>query len=229
MKLRVLCTIGLQDAFTVLIPELQRASRTEIDVRYGVATKFVTDIQDDADFDIAILPRSFLDDLVKTGHITERTVTNIARSGLGLAVQQDVTKPDITTAESLKRTLLEAKTIATSATGLAGFYFTDVLDDLGIFSQVKPKLRLEMTGGYAAEIAARGEAEMAVQLVSEILPVAGVALVGPFPASVQKYAVIAAGLSPVAKQAEAATSVVRYLLDPVTDIPLKARGLERCA
>jgi len=166
MTLKVLCTIGIQDAFTVLASTLEQYTGTAIDVSFGVAIMFKEKIKEGADFDVAILTRSIVEDLVASGDIVPSSVFDVARSGLGLAVRQNAPKPDIGTVDSLKRTLLEADSIASSGNGLAGFYFMDVLAELGIAERIRPKLKLDTSGGYAAQIAARGDAQLAVQLVS---------------------------------------------------------------
>jgi molybdate transport system substrate-binding protein len=226
--LKVLCSIGLQGAFVSLKPEMEKRTGLSLDVDYGVATAFRKNIADGVEFDVAILTRAIIDTLTADNHVVQTSVADIARSGLGLAVRRNAAKPDIGSVDALKRTVLAAGSIASSANGLAGFYFLDVLDSLGIADQIMPKLKLETAGGYAAEIAARGDAEMAVQLVSEILPVAGVELVGPFPEAIQKYATLSAGVSARSRQTNAAQAIIRLLADPLADGPLKAHGLERC-
>jgi molybdate transport system substrate-binding protein len=226
--LKVLCSIALQDAMVALKPELENRVESEVQVRYGVATAFKTNIDDGDDFDVAILTRSIIGELVMGGSILLSSFVDVARSGLGLAVRLNAPKPDISSIEALKRALLAAPSVASSKNGLAGFHFMDVLENLGIAQQIVPKLKLETTGGYAAEIVARGDAEMAVQLVSEILPVAGVVLVGPFPPAAQKYAILSAGVSTGSKRKMEAAAVIRFLMDPHADEILQARGLDRC-
>jgi molybdate transport system substrate-binding protein len=226
--LKVLCSIALQDAVVALKHELETCVGSEVQFQFGVATTFKTIIDQGEDFDVALLTRSIVHELVLRGDIIASSFVDVARSGLGLAVRLDALKPDIGSVEALKGVLLGAPSIASSKNGLAGAYFMDVLGDLGIAQQIMPKLKLEATGGYAAEIVARGDAEMAVQLVSEILPVAGVVLVGPFPAGAQKYATLSAGVSTVSKQRKTAAAIIRFLMDHHLDDVLQACGLNRC-
>jgi molybdate transport system substrate-binding protein len=226
--LKVLCSIALQNTIVALRPELEKRVGCEIHVRYGVATTFKKNIDDGESFDVAILTRSVIEDLVIDGRIVISSYVDVARSGLGLAVRLNAPKPEIGSIEALKRTLLAAASVASSKNGLAGFYFMEVLEDLGIAQQIRPKLKLETAGGYAAEITARGDAEMAVQLVSEILPVAGVELVGSFPPALQRYAILSAGVSTLSSRKMEAAAIIEFLMDPITDAALLARGLERC-
>ena len=227
MTLKVLCTIGIQDAFTALASTLEQYTGTAIDVSFGVAIMFKEKIKEGADFDVAILTRSIVEDLVASGDIVPSSVFDVARSGLGLAVRQNAPKPDIGTVDSLKRTLLEADSIASSGNGLAGFYFMDVLAELGIAERIRPKLKLDTSGGYAAQIAARGDAQLAVQLVSEIMPVPGVELAGVFPPAVQKYAVLSAGISTASSHSSVAAALIERLRDPAVEPTFAARGLQR--
>jgi molybdate transport system substrate-binding protein len=226
--LKVLCSIGLQGAYASLKPEMEKRAGVLLDTDYGVATTFKKNIEEGVEFDVAILTQQVIAGLVADDRVVPTSVVDIARSGLGVAVRSKAPKPDIDTVDSLTKTLLAAGSIASSANGLAGFYFLDVLDTLNIADQIKPKLKLETTGGYAAEITARGDAEMAVQLISEIMPVTGVELVGPFPKALQKYAILSAGVSTRSKHVAAAHAIIQFLASPLADGPLKLRGLDRC-
>jgi molybdate transport system substrate-binding protein len=227
MKLRVLSSIGIQGALTALASTLEQKIGANIDVSYGTASVFKEKIEAGAEFDVAILTNSVIEDLVVSGHVAPSSVFNIARSGLGLAVRQHAPKPDIGSVQSLKQALLDAESVASSSSGLAGTYFMEVLAGLGITDRMKSKIRLDTSGGYAAEITARGDAQLAVQLVSEILPVRGVDLVGTFPDAIQKYAILSAGISSVTRALSAATALVGYFREPGLEALFASCGLER--
>ncbi|MGY4155512.1 molybdate transport system substrate-binding protein [Bradyrhizobium sp. USDA 4461] len=228
MSLKVLCTIGIQNAFTALLPQLEQQAKAAIDVTFGVATAFKENIENGTEFDVAILTKAIAGELANTGKINAASVVDIARSGLGLAVRTGAAKPDISSVESLKATLFEAESIASSGNGLAGFYFLDILAELGIADQIKPKLKLDYSGGYAAQLTARGEAPLAVQLVSELLPVDGVELVSSFPDAIQRYAILSAGVNASTRQSASATALIKSLIAPVADQVFESRGLMRC-
>lgn len=225
---KVLCSIALQDAVLGLKHKLEACVGCEVRFQFGVATTFKSAIEEGEDFDVALLTQSIIDKLASSGNIIALSIVDVAKSGLGLAVRLDAMKPDIGSVGALKATLLAAPSIASSKNGLAGVYFLDVLRELGITQQIVPKLKLETAGGYAAEIVARGDAELAVQLLSEILPVSGAALVGPFPAGAQKYAILTGGVSTVSKQKEKAAAIMQFLVSPEVDEVLQSRGLTRC-
>jgi molybdate transport system substrate-binding protein len=229
MNLRVLSSIGIQGAFTALASTLEQQIGASIDVSFGTAALFKKEIEDGADFDVAILTKSVIGDLVASGRIAHSSVFDIARSGLGLAVRQHAPKPDIGSVDGLKRTLLDAESVASSSTGLAGAYFTEVLAELGITDRMTSRIRLDTSGGYAAQITAKGDAQLAVQLVSEILPVRGVELVGTFPDAVQKYAMLSAGISSMTRALSAATALIEHLRDPSVEQIFASCGLERSA
>ena len=139
------------------------------------------------------------------------TQTDITRSAVGFAVRAGAPKPDISTAEALKRTLLDARSIGYSD-GPSGAYIAELLERLGIAQEVKSKIRL--TSRLVAEIVAEGEAEVGMQQIVAILPVKGAELVGPLPSELQNIIVYAAGLSPVAAQSGAARTFIAFLACP---------------
>jgi molybdate transport system substrate-binding protein len=149
----------------------------------------------------------------------------LARSGIGIAVRAGAPKPDIATADALKRALLAAKSVAYTIEGASGIYFAAVLARLGIAAEVKAKAKL-LTSGATAELAARGEAELAVQQISEILPVAGAELVGPLPPELQLQTVFAVGIGSQAKMPDAAAALARFLTSPEAVCVIRAKGLE---
>jgi molybdate transport system substrate-binding protein len=229
MTIKVLSSIGIQGALTALASTLERQIGASVDVAFGTAAAFKAKIEDGTDFDVAILTNSVIADLVASGRITPFSVFDVARSGLGLAVRQNAPKPDIGSVDGLKQTLLDAVSVASSSTGLAGSYFMEVLAELGVADRMTSKIKLETSGGYAAEITARGDAQLAVQLVSEILPVRGVELVGAFPDAVQRYAVLSAGISTMTRDTSTATALIAHLCDPSVDPIFWSCGLERRA
>jgi molybdate transport system substrate-binding protein len=136
--------------------------------------------------------------------------------------------PDISTVEAFKRALIAAKSVAyidPASGGSSGIYIAGLLDKLGIADQVKPKAKLKQ-GGYVADLIAKGEAELGIHQISEIVPVKEVTLVGPLPAEIQNYTVYAAGLGANAKDSEAAKALIKALTGPVAADVLKSKGME---
>jgi molybdate transport system substrate-binding protein len=178
--------------------------------------------------DVVIATDVAIDELARQGAVVAGTRADIARAGVGVGVREGAPKPDISTVDAFKRTLLSAKSIvyvdpAQGAT--SGIHFASVLQRLGIADAVKGKSLL-WPGGYAAEAVADGRAEVVVHQISEILPVKGVTLVGPLPSEVQKVTIYAAGLAAKAAAPEAARAFIAYLTSPPIKAKFAAAGLD---
>src|SRR5215472_4808852 len=165
-----------------LVPRFERAYGATVEVEFRLSAAVKRAIQDGALFNVAILPRPELDDLIASGAIVRDSVVNVARSTVGLAVRSGAPKPDIGSVDALRRTLLQARSIAYSD-GPSGAYVAELLAKLGIAAAVAAKVKL--TSGPVAELVARGEAELGMQQIIAILPVAGADLFGPLPAALQ--------------------------------------------
>ncbi len=173
---------------------------------------------------MAILTTGGVDDLIKQGKLAAATRAALARSPIGVAVRKGAPKPDISTTEAFKSAMLNAKSIAYVEQGASGIYLKDMFVRIGIADAIKNKVRLAPTA--AAEFVARGEAEIGMTQVSEILPVAGADLVGPLPAEIQNYTNFASAVGTAAKQADAAKALVKFLASPEAARVMKAKGLE---
>ena len=150
---------------------------------------------------------------------------DLARSGIGIAVRKGARKPDIGTPDALKQALLAAKSVAHSKTGMSGIYFPTVLARLGIADAMKSKIVMPEPGTPVGEVVAKGEAEIGVQQISELLPVAGVEIVGPLPAELQRITTFSAGLLAGAKDPDTAKALVKYVAAESPPL-LKGKGLE---
>ena len=178
--------------------------------------------------DVVVLTDVAIDQLEGQGLVVAGSRADIARVGVGVAVREGAPRPDIATPEALKQTLLAAKSLvyvdpARGAT--SGIHFASVLQRLGIADAVKSKTILIPTG-FAAEVVARGEAEICVHQISEILPVKGVTLVGPLPRELQKVTIYSGGLAAKAAQPEAARAFLAFLTRPAFKSKLAAAGLD---
>ncbi len=169
-----------------------------------------------------------VDDLAKEGKFVAGSRANLARVAVGVVVKDGTPKPDIGSVAAFKQALLAAKSVAyidPAAGGSSGIYIAGLLDKLGIATEVKPKAKL-IPGGVVAEHVAKGEAELGIHQISEILPVKGVTLVGPLPAEIQNYTVYAAGLGAQAKDGDAAKALLKTLTSPAAAEVLKSKGME---
>jgi molybdate transport system substrate-binding protein len=175
-----------------------------------------------------VLTPGAVNDLTAKGKFVPGSRLNLARVGVGVVVKEGAPKPDIASVEAFKQALLAAKSVAyidPAAGGSSGIYVAGLLDKLGIAAEVNAKARL-IHGGAVAEHIAKGEAEIGVHQISEILPVKGIALVGPLPAEIQNYTVYAAGLGANAKESDAAKALLKALSGPAAADVLKAKGME---
>jgi molybdate transport system substrate-binding protein len=178
-----------------IVPLFERAHGVMADVEFRLSAALKRAIQDGAEFDIAILPRPELDDLIALGAID--SAADVTRSIVGLAVGAGAPKPDIGSVEALRRTLLQARSIAYSD-GPSGVYVAELLAKLGIADADAAKVKL--TSGPVAELVAGGKAELRMQQIVAILPVAGAELVGPLPAELQNVLFLAFMRGEQAKQ-----------------------------
>jgi len=172
--------------------------------------------------DLVILSADSLDELIKAGIIASRT--DLARSGVGMAVRAGAPKPDISSAEALRRAVLAAKSVVYS-TGPSGIYLAGLFRRMGIEDQVKPKLK-QVQGEPAGASVARGEAEIGFQQMSELLPVPGIDIVGPLPPDVQKITTFSVGLHARANEPDAANALVQFLTAPEAAPVIQKKGME---
>lgn len=178
-------------------------------------------------FEVAIATKIVVDQLIGKGKLATGSRADIAGTSIGIAVKEGAPKPDISTLEAFKATLLAAKTVAyvdPASGGTSGIYIAAQIEKMGLTEALKPKLRLQ-SGGYVAEKVARGEAEIVIHQVSEILPVKGVTLIGGLPKEIQLVTTYSGGLAPNAT--EPAKAFLSHLVGPDADAVLKAAGMEK--
>jgi molybdate transport system substrate-binding protein len=171
------------------------------------------------------MSQSSIDQHVKGGKVVAGSRVDLARSGVAVGVKAGAPKPDISTVDALKRTILNAKSIGYS-TGPSGNYIIALFERLGVADQVKPKLKQTATGVFVGSIIASGEVEIGFQQVSELSQYEGVDYVGPLPAEVQNYTTFSSGVLSNAKQGEAARALVRYITSPQAGAVYRKRGME---
>ncbi len=179
--------------------------------------------------DVVVMSDTAIDQLIGQGHLARGSRVDIARTGIGVAVREGAPKPDIATPEAFKQALLSAKSIAyvdPASGATSGIYFASLLQRLGIAEAVKGKTVLRQGGGYVAELVARGEAELAVHQISEIIPVKGATLVGPLPRELQKVTVYSAALPARGTPTEPAKAFVEFMARPAFKTRLAAAGLD---
>ena len=176
--------------------------------------------------DVVIVADALLRDFIRDGLVLAETYTPLARSAIGMAVRAGAPAPDISTAEALKRTLLQAKSIAYSASVSGQYLTTELYQRLGIADHVMSKSRLIGGGVRVGAVVARGEAEIGFQQISELLPVPGIAHITPLPPEVQKVSLFSAGVAASTTDADLASSVIKFLASPEAAHAITKSGLE---
>src|SRR5262245_39007934 len=224
-EIKVLSTHAVQEVLSELGPVFERASGFILAIDYDPANALKRTIEAGTSFDVAIVTRTVIDELVLKSKVRSETGKDICRSGLGVAVREGATAPDIATVDAFRRSLLAARSVVRSKEGTSGLYFETLLDRLDIADAMRGKIVLGPSGRIA-ELVARGEAEMAMQQIHELLPVKGVQYVGPLPKELQLCTVFAAGIGSAAKDPAAAKAFIEALVAPSTVALFKAKGLE---
>ena len=217
VELKIFSTHAVLDVMNALAPRFEHETGNKLSFHYDPAKAVRRQIESGAAFDVAIVTRPVFDALAGEGHLLPETRADIGRCGLGVAVRKGAAKPDIATTEAFKRALLAAKSIVRSTEGTSGMYFEALLDRLGIADAMRGKIVLG-PGGRVAELVARGEAELAVQQIAELLPVKGADFVGPFPPDLQLYSTFSAGVATARKSHQ----------PPRPSSPLLRRPRRRC-
>ena len=226
-EIRVLSSVALKSVIEALAPEFTRATKHTITPVFGIAAAIKTSIEGGEPFDVAVLTPAMLDDLAAKGIVASTPRPVVARAGLGLMIKAGAPKPDVSSVDALKRTLLAARAITYVPTGASGVLFLATLDKLGISDAVKAKAKPAATGDEVNANITGGAADLAVLPVSEILPVRGAELGGVFPASMQSYIVMAAGVGTRTTRAAAARAFVAFLTAPENTAVLREKGMER--
>jgi molybdate transport system substrate-binding protein len=227
-EIKVLTAGAFKQVLLALVPDFERTSGHKVTVENDTVGALTKRIAGGEAFDLAVLTPKAVDDLAKEGKFAAGSRANLARVGVGVVVKDGTPKPDIGSVAAFKQALLAAKSVAyidPAAGGSSGIYVAGLLDKLGIAADVKPKAKL-IPGGAVAEHVAKGEAELGIHQISEILPVKGVRLVGPLPAEIQNYTVYAAGVGAHAKESDAAKALLKTLTSPAAAEVLKSKGME---
>lgn len=222
MNVTVMASAAFKEAYLELVPEFERASGHAVTSLWVPSVKMMARLKGGEQVDLVILSAAALDELIQAGIIAERF--DLARSGVGVAVKAGAPKPDISSGEALKRAVLAARGIAYS-TGPSGLYLAGLFQRMGIADQIRHKVR-QVQGEPAGAVAARGDAEIAFQQVSELLPVPGIELVGPLPPDIQQITVFSAGLHARARSPDAARALVKFLTAPAAAPVIRRKGME---
>ena len=221
----ILCTNGVKSVMLELLPEFERARSTKIAVTWGSTNALLKDIKAGLGGDVAVLTAEAVDELIDQGKAVAGSRVDLARSRIGVAVRKGAKRPDIASPEALKRALIAASSVAHSKTGLSGLYFPTVLARLGIADAMQSKIVIPDPGTAVGEVVAKGDAEIGIQQISELLPVAGIEIVGPLPEPLQKITMFSGGVLRAAKEPSLAEALLKFVAAESPRL-LKQKGLE---
>jgi molybdate transport system substrate-binding protein len=224
-ELRVLSSNAFKEAYLELVPGFEKATEHKVVTTWAGTNDILKRMHAGETYDLVIMAGPALDGLIKQGKIVAGSRVDLVKSGVGVAVRAGAPRPDISSGEALKRTLLAAKSVGYSQ-GPSGVYIEGLFQRLGIADALKPKSKQTQPGNPVGVLIARGEAEIGFQQISELLPIAGIDYLGPLPPDIQHVTVFAAGLHTGAKEAEAAKALVKFLTAPAAVPVIKQKGLE---
>ena len=227
-EIKVLSSNAARTLMEEIAPLFERASGHKITLGFGTSQQVAKRVQDGEAADLVIITPEAIDQLAGQGKVRDGSRVDVARSFVGIAIRAGAPRPDISTPEALKRTLLAAKSVTFSdpATGAAsGVHAVRLFERLGIAAEMKPKYKLG-DGSSTGPIVARGEAELAIQQISALIPYAGIVVVGPLPPELQYVTTLSAGIGTAGKAPDAVTAFIKFLGTPDAAAVIRAKGLE---
>ncbi len=228
-ELHVMTSGAFTAAYLVLAPEFERATGHTIVTEatsMGTGTAGIpTRLARGEVIDVVIVAERDLEGLVTSGLVRSGTRVDLARSAIGMAVRRGAPKPDISTVEAFRETLLKASSIAYSASVSGTYLSTEVFQRLGVADVVLPKSR-RIEGERVGAVVARGEAEIGFQQVSELVPIPGIDYVGPLPEGVQRVTTFSAGVATASPRPAAAAAFIEFLASPAAAKAIRDSTLE---
>src|ERR1700704_1128912 len=224
-EIRVLSTQATEEAYRELVPEFEKATGHKVATTFTGTLDANKRLAAGEGYDLLIMSSSSIDEHIKGGKVAPGSRGDLAKSGVGVGVKYGAPKPDISTTDALKKTILAARASGYS-TGPSGIYVIGLFQRIGIADEIKGKLKQTPTGVFVGSIIASGEAEIGFQQVSELSHFVGVDYVGPLPADVQQFTMFSSGIIAGAKEADGAKALVKFITAPAAAAAFKKRGME---
>lgn len=225
VELQVVSGNGSRPAVIELCQQFEAATGHKVNIEFAVNPRALKKIQAGESFDVTVLNPATLDQAIHTNHVLSYSRRMLGRIGLGVGIRQGAPKPDISTVENFKKTLLMSNSVAYPGEGASGIYFEGLIRRLGIDDEMKPRMR-PMSGEYNVEGVARGEVDMVVVVASRMYGVKGVEVIGLIPDELQTWIGFAAAVSANSKHPTEAQALVRFLTTPPADQTLRAIGID---
>jgi molybdate transport system substrate-binding protein len=224
-EIKMIASNAVKEAYLQLVPQFEKASGHQVRIDWVGTDDVVRRIGGGEIADLVIAPSFTVDDLIKQGRLAQGSRVDVAKSFIGVALRPGAPKPDLSSGEGLKQSLLKAKSIIISG-GPSGTYLSGLFQKMGIADAIKDKTRRLGPGASPGEAVARGESDIGFTQVSELLAVNGIDYLGPIPADVQQVTTFSAGLHKSAREPDAAKAMLKYLTAPAAIPVLKKSGLE---
>ena len=224
-SIRVLSSNGVKAVVEELQPDIERTIGRSLSIEFSTASSLARDIEDGESFDVAILTPALIDRLIAQNKVVAESRVEFARAGVGVGVRAGSLAMDVGTTATLRETLLAAESVAFTADGQSRATIDRAFAELGITQTMRSRTIL-LGPGEAPRAVVAGEAEIALTLVSEIVPVPGLELVGPLPAELQNYVSFAAGRGVSTRDVGGADALLEYLAGPEVAAVLARNGME---
>jgi molybdate transport system substrate-binding protein len=223
-ELQVIAGGGIAGPLNEIAASFERTSGHKVVIRYGTTPELIKMVTSGVPFDLGVVPTDVWKDAAARAQIAPGPTPDVARVGIGVAVRAGAPKPDISSAEALKQTLLKARSIASIPASATGTQLAGVYARLGITDEMKAKIKEQPAPKQIVEAVANGDAELAVFLLNVLID-PRLDIVGSFPTEVQREVVYAAGIAANSNEAEAAKAFVTYLMSPSAITVIKAKGM----
>jgi molybdate transport system substrate-binding protein len=227
-EIKVYATIGVKQSLEELTAKFEKTSGHKVAITWGTGAALAKRIQAGEQADLLVLTRQGLDTLAKDGKVAAGSERNFASSILAVGIKKGAPRPDISTPEAFKATMLSAKSIAypdPAGGGLSGIYFAQIAEKMGFADQLKSKAKFP-ADNFAGRLVASGEAELAVQQKPELISIEGVEILGALPADINVTTVFSAGVSKDAKESGASMELLKYLESSEAAAVFKRDGLD---
>ncbi len=221
----VLAAGATEEIFAELVPQFEKSSGHKVVATFTGTANIKKQVAAGEVYDLVIVGGPEIDAFIQQGTIVPGSRTDLVKSGVGVAVRAGSPKPDISSSEALKKTLLAAKSVGIS-TGPSGVHMASLFERMGIADQIKPKLKQVPSGVRIGSVIVSGEADIGFQQISELIHSPGLDYIGPLPSEVQKITVYSAGIHSRAKQPEAAKALVKSLTALTAEMVIKKHGME---
>ena len=228
-EIDAMITTAMKAAVDELASPFERASGHVLRITYGPSGGLARRLNAGEAADLVVVDSKALDELIKQGKVAPDR-SDVARTGIGIAVRKGAPKPDVSSADALRRTLLAAKSIGHTAPaggGVTAAHIMGVFEKLGIAAEVAPKVKLAAGGpnGRVSVLVSNGEAEIGLQLVSELMSNPDVEVIGLLPPELQLISIVSAGITTAAQQPDPAKAFIRQLAAPAAVTIYKSKGL----